>query len=62
MDPPRFRREQKSSTKNCGSCDRYADMGAMGICSKYERPVYPIELCDSYLSKFTDGRRQAAQP
>ncbi len=51
MDPPGFRRTEDDATKRCFTCDNYLAIGKMGICSRYDRPMYPFELCDSYTPK-----------
>jgi len=58
MDPPNFR-QAKSEMPSCGTCEYF---GRVGFCGKYQRSMFPGELCDSFLSILTTGRRQVARP
>ena len=58
MDPPHFRKAS-SETPSCGTCEHFS---RVGYCEKYQRPMFPYELCDSFLSILTTGERQVARP
>ncbi len=50
MDPPRFTRG--NAVRNCASCEHYIDIDAnSGTCRKYDRPMFRIELCDSWTQR-----------
>ncbi len=47
MDPPRFTRG--NAVRSCGSCYHYSEVDPnSGTCRKYDRPMFKIELCDSW--------------
>ena len=47
MDPPHFRRGDEE--KSCRTCHHYRDASPeAGWCKKYDRPMFEIELCDSW--------------
>lgn len=46
MDPPHFGKAS-SETQSCGTCE---DFSSVGYCGKYQRPMFPYELCDSFVS------------
>jgi hypothetical protein len=59
-NPPRFRRARatpaETTADRCETCDSFS---GVGYCVRYQLPVFPHELCDSYVSIFKAGDRQA---
>jgi hypothetical protein len=58
MDPPGFRKAA-SEHPSCGTCEHFS---RVGFCGKYQRPMYPYELCDSFVSILVKGARREARP
>lgn len=50
MDPPHFR--AGSEERRCGTCGHFSETTAeAGHCKLYERPMFEVELCDSWTPK-----------
>ena len=58
-NPPRFRHSAEFDQQRCETCERFSNWG---FCVKYQLPVDPKELCDSWVSILRSGRRQFASP
>ena len=59
MDPPNYRKQHAVHDPMCRNCSYLA---GDYTCSKYELPVEMDAVCDTWVSIFHDGRRQATEP
>ncbi|MGD0396792.1 MAG: hypothetical protein ABSB26_07815 [Nitrososphaerales archaeon] len=57
MDPPHFRKAS-GETPSCGTCEHFS---SVGYCGKYQRPMFPDELCDSFAS-ILKAKKQEVRP
>jgi len=60
-NPPRFRKGRDTPADTIPArCETCESFNSIGYCVKYQLPVFPRELCDSFVSVFSAGKRQFA--